>query len=382
MYMQDEKILKEIQQTRNISKSTYALYRIVIMQYSEMNNKTMYELILEAEEEEEERIRWKKRKIKKRLLKYRSFLYNKYLHTTAKRYFTCICAVYRDYDIEVQKLPPISQKNINKNKPINYQDLPDADVIKKVLNITNVRNRAIILFLASSGCGRTEACNITIQDYINATSEYHNSNDIYEVLQTLTKKENIVPQFELFRKKTSKHYITFCTPEATNAINIYLNSKEDEIHNNDLLFGMGPNYMNEIFYRLNNKLNLGKIGTYNRFRPHMLRKFHASRLHNDGMSIDVVDSLQGRSKDSIHKAYFLEDPLKLKDDYIKHMGAVMIEWNYNSLTFKSEEYVELEMENIRKTRELDDLSVRLKSIESFVFRGMSKRDVEDMEGWL
>ena len=39
--------------------------------------------------------------------------------------------------------------------------------------------KAIILFISSSGCARQETLNITIQDFIEATHEYHNSNDIY-----------------------------------------------------------------------------------------------------------------------------------------------------------------------------------------------------------
>ena len=62
----------------------------------------------------------------------------------------------------------------------------------------------------------------------------------------------------------------------------------------------------------------------NRIRSHMLRKFHASRLYNDGMSIDKIDALQGRAKDNTHKAYFKESPEQLKELYIKHMDSVRL----------------------------------------------------------
>ena len=57
----------------------------------------------------------------------------------------------------------------------------------------------------------------------------------------------------------------------------------------------------------------------------MIRKFHASSLYNDGMSIDDVDSLQGRSKDSTHRAYFMEDPLLLKNKYVEHMDCLLLD---------------------------------------------------------
>ena len=57
----------------------------------------------------------------------------------------------------------------------------------------------------------------------------------------------------------------------------------------------------------------------------MIRKFHASTLYNDGMSIDDVDSLQGRSKDSTHQSYFMEDPILLKKKYQEHLECLLLE---------------------------------------------------------
>ena len=380
--MQDEKFLQDIIDIRNISLSTQEIYRIVITKYTKQNNKSMKELIKEAEKEEEERVRWKNRTIRTRLLKFRAALYKDYLKNTAKRYFTCICTIYRHCEIEIGDLPPISEKNVKTPRTINYRDLPDEEIIKKALDIAKIRDRAIILFIISSGCGRTEVSNLTVQDYIDATYSYHHSSNIYEVLSILKDREDIVPQFEILRKKTNKHYTTFCSPEAANAINVHLVSKEKEIHNTDRLFDIGASNMNYVFNVLNEKLNLGKKGTYTRLRPHMLRKFHASRLHNAGMSVDNVDSLQGRSKSNVHKAYFLDDPASLKEEYMRYMDAVMIGWNLKNLTYKSKEYIELERENLRKSKDLDVLSSRLESIEHYIFKNVSKSDVEDMEGWL
>ena len=55
------------------------------------------------------------------------------------------------------------------------------EIIKDAINITNPIMQAIILFISSSGCARQETLNITIQDFIDATREYHDSDDIYEI---------------------------------------------------------------------------------------------------------------------------------------------------------------------------------------------------------
>lgn len=40
--------------------------------------------------------------------------------------------------------------------------------------------KAIILFMSSSGCARRETLNLTVMDYMNATKEYHNTDNIME----------------------------------------------------------------------------------------------------------------------------------------------------------------------------------------------------------
>ena len=65
----------------------------------------------------------------------------------------------------------------------------------------------------------------------------------------------------------------------------------------------------------------------------MLRKFHASQLYNDGLSMDEIDELQGRGKDQTRTSYFMEDPLRLREKYIEHMvqsQSILMLKNYPS----------------------------------------------------
>ena len=45
------------------------------------------------------------------------------------------------------------------------------------------------------------------------------------------------------------------------------------------------------FIDLNDRMKLGKVGTYRRLRSHMFRKFHSSVLYNEGVSIEEIDAL-------------------------------------------------------------------------------------------
>jgi len=348
MIMNDEEIINDFTNSRNLSSKTIIGYRNTIKIYTQFNQLTLKELLTEAELEEETGIRWKKRKLKKRLMDFRVFLQRKYLIGTAKIHFQRMTAIYRHYEIEIHDLPYTSNKNVNEPIPITYKDLPDKKIIKKALKISSPVMRAVILFMSGSGCAKNETLNLTIQDFINATNEYHDKNNIYEVINALKNREDIIPTFTIKRKKTNKYYSTFCTPEATNEIINYLISSNRKLKPETPLFKIEDSYLIEKFQTMNDQLNLGKKGVYNRFRSHMLRKFHASQLYNAGLNIDQIDALQGRSKNKTRTSYFMENPEELKKKYIEHMNCLTINLDVNNLDFKSPEYVKLENENKEK----------------------------------
>ena len=164
-------------------------------------------------------------------------------------------------------------------------------------------------------------------------------------------KTDLVPRWQLQRKKTNKNYTTFTSPEATSELINYLISSNRDLQENDRLFDLGIKYLNRIFKETNDKLGLGKKESYIRLRPHMLRKYHSSQLLNDGASIEFVDALQGRGKGATHSSYFMEDPEKLKQEYINHLDCLMINWN--SVDYKSPEYLELEQNIMIKLQKLN-----------------------------
>lgn len=190
MYMKtDKELLNDFTTTRNLKPTTIESYTIFIKNYTKQQGASMVELIKEAENEEEQGIRWKNRTLKKRLIQYRTYLYQNYMSSTAKVMFSKILTIYKHYEIEIHDLPKLSVKNGYQNPPITFNDLPDKEIIKKALDISKPRMRAIILFISSSGCGRSETVNLTIQDFINATSDYHQHTEIYPVLNELKAKQ-------------------------------------------------------------------------------------------------------------------------------------------------------------------------------------------------
>jgi len=326
MNIKDEEILNELSTTRNLAFKTKQSYRNALNCYVIFNNKSFYELLKEADIEEDLCVRWKNRQLRQRLIKFRIYLYENYNISTSKVYFQRILTIYRHFEIEIHNIPPISTKSAKMSQPITFEDLPTKEIIKHAVEISNPIMKAIILFISSSGCARRETLNLTVGDFINATFEYHGTENIREALNILKERDFVIPIFRIRRQKTNKFYFTFCSHEAAIAIRKYLSYSNFDLNYEDPLFNLNLYYWNKYFDYINNKLNLGKVGEYNRFRSHMLRKFHASSLYNakEGLSLTEIDALQGRGKNSTHSSYFMENPNKLKEKYINSLSALSI----------------------------------------------------------
>lgn len=291
-------MLKEFISDRNLSPSSIRNYASAVRIYEELNNKTLKELIDEAEREELEKIRWKDRKIRKRLINYRSYLYKNKVETTAVKYLTNIQTIYRHFEIELHTLPTFRSKQINKSKEIKFKDLPTKENIQDACKIADEVTELIILFITTSGLSKIEILNLTVEDFIKAN-------------------KSEIPTFYLTRKKTAKEFFTFTTPKTAKKIMSHI--KKHNLKRNDKLFSISASSLTKNMAKINDQLNLGRINNYSRFRCHMLRKYHASNfLNNTSFTIDEIDCLQGRSKNKIHRSYFINDEEKLKEKYMNH----------------------------------------------------------------
>lgn len=379
----NEEILNEMHVGKNHAENTKRKFKVTIDSYCEFHQMTLDELLNEADDEEEQKIRWKKRTLKKRLLNYRRYLVdNNYSKQTIQTYMTNLLTLYRYFDFELEKLPSMS---IEDSSPIQQKQLPDKEIIRKAVEIAKPRMKAIILLMVSSGLGRAEVSNLTIKDYIDATKNYHDGGTIYEIINVLDQMDDVIPIFYLKREKTGKYFTTFCSPEAVHYINDYIRTRP-KVGLNDPLFDVEYSVLGRDFNNINDKLHLGKVRNYNRLRSHMLRKFHASALYNDGMPRDFVNDLQGKSKNSTDESYFFVNEDDLKAEYINHLHALQISQEVEKVTVKSKEFKEMEIKNIQLENEnkslqdeVDSISKRQDEIEKIVLGGISDERLREID---
>ena len=303
---------------RHIKMSTRKGYKTALGKYADFNNVSIDFLISEAIDDENDRIPLKDRKIKKRLLDFRTHLINSDLsQNSVKTYFSKIKSFYRHFEVEIPYLPDAQYE---KTYETNYFDLPTKEHILRALEISSIDLKAVILFMASSGTAKSETLSLKVKDFFDAASDYHNGGSVKEILMSLEKRRDIIPTFYLKRLKTGKYYYTFCSTEASEAIIKYLKTRWD-LKLSDPLFDFSSSSLMARFQKINDSMDWGFKGSFRFFRSHSLRKFHASNI---GLSAEYVDALQGRSKSIIHQTYIKTNPQKLKEMYESVMGNVLI----------------------------------------------------------
>ena len=355
--MNDFDLLEQFQKERRLKPKTLETYKNTVKNYTTFMNKSMVELIEEAELEEEQGIRWIKRKLRQRLIDYRVYLLDTMKLATVKTYFNRLKTVYRHFGIEIHDLPAVSTKDADISKQITYDELITKEEIREAIKVTKPVYRAIILFMLSSGCARAETLNLTIQDFIDSLQAYTKQQDIRAILDELNNRNDIVPTWKLRRIKTNKYYYTFCSPEAVQYIFSYLRSSDRELKSGEPLFKLYDTHLVRVFEKINQQLNFGKAGTYNRFRSHNLRKFHASNLSRGEypLSPDEIDSLQGRSKDTVRSSYFFDDPEFLKSKYVQNLEQVTINQEVEKINVDDPEVVKIKKEKELLENKLDNL---------------------------
>ncbi len=367
------KTMKQFFIERNSSHNTQMGYRTTINHFETLLNKPIDELIEIAKTENKKE--WEETQLYTWLTLFRNYCYNNFKESSANEHMSRIKAVFHHFRVRIDRLPYFSKKQTNKSEEIDYEDLPHRDVLQKCIELKNPLLKALTLFMSSTGISRTDTYNLTIQNYLDATFEYHKTNDITLAIKLMMDSEiDIIPTFKLQRKKTGETYRTFASPEAVNSINLYLLSRED-LTNDSPLFKISFGHLNAIFKEANDALNLGTINGRSRFSPQMLRSYHATQLAEAGMNDNMIDLLQGRKPQSIaRKSYIRVKREKLKEEYIKCLPFIVvqdIEQVRTELEVVKDENTVLKSENEKYKEVVENIDERIDMKIQEAINGMS-----------
>lgn len=319
----NDRLYKKLCNRKQLSSETQRVYVQVFTEYCTICGKTLTELRKEAYTEQTTIPDKLERKINDRLEKYQEVLEDRGLmNLTIKTKLQTVRAFYREYDIDLPKPYQFKRDKIIKKG----SDIVTMEHIRKAVNSTpNFKYKAIITTLASSGMRSKDLRFLTIQDFVDATSEYHDHEDINDVIPALEGKR-VIPCWEFDSKKTDTDTITFSSPESVEYTLNYLKQRKD-LKNDYILFTSrnrgeytvySRNSLSEIFKSINDRLSFGQLpNSFHFFRAHKMRAFFGTTLNRNRVPYTVYKKMMGHRLNSVDGAYVEIDKATCKHEYLR-----------------------------------------------------------------
>lgn len=350
--IQEDPVFANYLEEKLLKPATIENYSYHMLRYCNSTGMTPTQLMEEAEYEEEERIPLRKTKLKEHLKNFELFLTVKdYSKKHQESAMGSIRNFYSWHDIQL----PRSRPNRSNNTHETIEDIPDREDIKKALSQCNLKYKAIILLMGSSGMGSAEVRSLKVQDFLDSLSEYFRRPlniplDIDQMRQRLEGKV-VIPIFNIERIKTSMPYTTFASPESVNAILEFLDAFPPDSSDNFLFpvtiknknKAIESNTFTTYFRRLNDVCGFGQVNRTSKFHSHALRKYFASTLINKDIKQWSIDAMLGHAiKNRTTGAYFKPDPAHIKNDYLKIVEDLSIIEDFDVKHLETDEYKELQ----------------------------------------
>ena len=357
-YLNESKAVKIWLRLGNFSDSTGQGYTQGLHQYCTYHNMTPDKLIEEAEAEHG--LLLKDQRILLRLSDFKENISNKSPNTVSIR-MAGIHSFYRNHYIIIPTNPNKSRNGTTTLIKNDWHGF-DKKVVRECLKHLNLRDRAILLTMISSGQARAEIRNLKIAE----VADVDNQN---------------ITTVHLHRVKSGTNYTTFPPSEATLVIAEYRKERKykadkmgvDDVNPylfvtsyNNQFAQLKDDTFNNIFLRLSEKMGREfetADGTYNTLRSHNFRKFFKTQMQNSGLPVWQIEHQMGHTLNSLDKAYFIAEKSKMKENYLKHLSAVSVETEIKEVHIEeSERFQKMQEANIEQAAELEEMKARMVEI--------------------
>lgn len=326
-------------------------YAKALFKYCKMLDRTPTEIINDALDEQDNiNIKERHRKVRVYLVDFRESLDKEDLAPSTRiQYMKCVRNFYKYNDVELKPERLSTPEMLS----VNFY-IPKFEEVREAVMHTKLRNKCIILLQCSSGMGSSEIVSLRKQDFIDGYDE-----------------ASEVTTWHPVRAKTGRRYVTFCSPECSRMIKLWLEECERNNDKAESLFGLTNHGIQTMYQRLSEESGFPHVkGKFHRFRSHNMRKVFNQYLRDHKMNADMVDFLSGRKEKGSRSSYHIYDEAELKTEYLEHIGAVTFIDIIKQMTDK---------EIIEKLNELEELKGAVASL--LITNQDTKAAMKDFVEW-
>lgn len=357
----NDKLLKRMFRRKNLEKDSINNYLTALSEYCNLLDKTPTELINEAKTEKQTILYDYERSINDHIDDFYDHLQKEQvMNSTRSLKMRMVIAFYNYYKADPPEAPKFKRDKVVK-KGSNIIEMKHIQEVMQSLG--NIKHKAIITFLCSSGLRSKDMRLIKVDEFVEATQEYHSEDDINNVIPEL-EGNPVIPCWDFENSKRDIDTLTFNTPECTEYVIKYLKTKK-ELNNEDYLFSSDKNGYNKplserglisIFNQANDRNNYPILGNKVRlFHAHGLRAFFGTTITNKGVPYSIVKKMMGHSFTAVDSVYVYPSREACKKFYEKNCVEALTTTNVEYKTMTSKEMQEIierlnKLENKEKAR--------------------------------
>jgi len=338
-----KKSIKCLKFLDNISSNTARGYHQTIKKYEEYHDTSIEELVLEALDEQSNQVPQHMLSIINRIEDFQTYLIEQGLvYSTIKLHIARIKSLYHKNRIVIPYIEPLNPKQIKRRPYIEYKDVLTKDELKQALTHMLPPVEARAMTMIQGGLSNEECEHLTTRNFIDETYKYHQCDNDVDALRWLANPYNpIIWVTRMIRIKTGKPYYVVIGAESVNSI-AFAKLYEMELPKNkgiipEKLLNTNKGAFGRSCRNINNKCGFGKVAEESKFKPHNLRRFHATNIkgsvltyeENSRISNSEIDELQGRGKTNVQDTYIKSNPLQQKLLYAKVMNNVSLYHEYD-----------------------------------------------------
>jgi len=354
MNIEDDPKFRQYVDQRNLKINSVKKYAVDFRIYTKVTGLTLTELINDAREDQKKTEYEDERRVATYLLDYKKHLKDigrgDY---SIKNAIISVKGFYNHFNIET---PKMSISAVPSTYYLSVDELPKHKDVKSILKHCDIRFKALVTHLATSGMSISDTLDLKLYDFFKAVN-YHgnNVNSLNDLYQLHENDKTLIPVWKSKRTKNENPYVTFTTPEAVGRLIDYLKYSTPETTDSYLFRRydedgkLGYSTVAKKFTTLNKKAKMDdkRLGYYRFITAKSLRTYFAITLEQCKVPDQHIRRMMGHTQVGIRQSYQKLDISLLLEFYLTAVDSLTFSKKIQVIDHTAE-IVKIQDEKIKK----------------------------------